>query len=78
MADTKNPLEEWVIAQLHPLDHNTHRTPGSGVGWGIGDVQNKYMFIECKMKHTQENIIVKFKEEWLHLLHKIPLIFPVL
>ena len=72
MSDTKNSLESWVVEQLKPIDPHARRSPGSGCGASIGDVNNKYFFVECKMRHTQENIIVPFKEVWQHLLFRIP------
>ena len=72
MSDHKNALESWVVGQLEPIDPRARRTRGSGCGNEIGDVSNKYLFVECKMKHTHENIIVQFKEEWQHLLFRVP------
>lgn len=74
MSDHKNSLESWVVGQLQAnLDPNARRTRGSGCGNEIGDVSNKYLYVECKMKHTHENIIVQFKEEWQHLLFRVPM-----
>lgn len=72
MSDKVNTLESWVVSHLLEIDPFARRTRGSGCGNEIGDVSNKYCFIECKQKHTQENIIVPFKEVWQHLLFRIP------
>lgn len=72
MSDHKNSLESWVVGQFDGWDIRARRTRGSGCGNEIGDISNSYTYIECKMKHGQENIIVKFKDEWQHLLFKIP------
>jgi hypothetical protein len=72
MSDTKNSLESWVVAQLQEIDPRARRTRGSGCGVEIGDVSNRYLFVECKQKHTHENIIVQFKDEWQHLLFRVP------
>lgn len=72
MSDTKNALESWVVGQLLPIDSKARRTRGSGCGNEIGDVSNKYFFVEAKMKHCHENIIVQFKEEYQHLLFRVP------
>ena len=72
MSDPKNPLESWVVEQLKPLDPRARRTRGSGCGNEIGDVSNSYLYVECKQKHTHENIIIEFKNEWQHLLFRVP------
>src|SRR5208283_4844616 len=72
MSDFRNSLEEFLVEKFKELDPKTHKTPGSGVGNGIGDVANKYCFVEAKQKHTHENIILQFKEEYQHLLFKMP------
>lgn len=72
MSDHKNSLESWVVGQLESLDPKARRTRGSGCGNEVGDVSNKFLYVECKMKHGHENIIVQFKEEWLHLINRLP------
>lgn len=72
MSDTKNSLESWVVEQLKPIDSFARRSPGSGCGNSIGDVNNKYLWVECKMHHNKENVIVQFKSEWQHLLFRVP------
>ena len=71
----KNTLEIWVATVLKEFDASAHRTPGSGciLGGSAGDVANKYFFIECKMRHTKENIFMQWKQEWLHLLNQLPM-----
>lgn len=73
MSDFKNSLESWVVGQFDGFDMRARRTRGSGCGNEIGDVSNSYAYIECKMKHGKENIIVEFKEEWQKLLFKMPI-----
>jgi hypothetical protein len=72
MSDFKNSLESWVVEQLLPIDSRARRTRGSGCGNEIGDVSNAYFYVECKQKHTHENIIIEFKKEYQHLLFKVP------
>jgi hypothetical protein len=83
MSDHKNSLESWVVGQFidQEIDTRARRTRGSGCGNEVGDIANSYCYVECKMKHTKENIIVDFKEEWKHLLFRIPMYttkFPVM
>jgi len=66
-------LEEFVANNLKIIDKYSRPTRGSGSGNEIGDVSNKYFYIDCKEKHTSSNIILKYKEEWLHLYNKLPL-----
>jgi hypothetical protein len=74
MSDHKNELESWVVGQIQDgIDPKARRTRGSGCGNEIGDVSNDVLFVECKMKHTHENIIVEFKNEWQHLLFRLPM-----
>lgn len=73
MSDHKNSLESWVVGKLEVLDPYARRTRGSGCGNEIGDVSNKYLYVECKMKHGKENIIVEFENEWLHLERQLPI-----
>ena len=72
MSDLKNKLEIWLEAKFQELDPKAHRTPGSGCGNAVGDISNKFCFVEAKEKHTHENIILQFKDEYQHLLFKIP------
>ena len=69
----KNSLEIYMAAKFAEIDPRAKRTPGSGCGNSTGDIANKYCFVECKMKHTHENIIVQFKDEWQHLLNEMPI-----
>ena len=66
MSDVKNSLEIWVVEQLKSIDKFVHKTSGSGCGdLSKGDIANKYFFIECKIRHTQENIIIQWKDLWI-------------
>ena len=74
MSDHENQLESWVVSQLQDgIDPQARRTRGSGCGNEIGDVANDTLYVECKMKHGHENIIVEFKNEWRHLLFRLPM-----
>lgn len=73
MSDHKNSLESWVVEQLKSLDNKARRTRGSGCGNEIGDISNKLLYVECKMKHGNANIIVEFENEWLHLERQLPI-----
>jgi hypothetical protein len=73
MSDLHNKLEEWLVGKFQEVDPKARKTPGSGCGNSCGDISNQYCYVEAKMKHGQENIIVKLKEEWNHLLFKMPL-----
>ena len=82
MSDKKNKLELYIADKLKRVDKFARPTPGSGCGSSVGDVSNKYFFIESKIKHSKENIIIDYKKEWLTLLdrmslnnNKTPLIF---
>jgi hypothetical protein len=69
----KNSLEIYMAAKFVEIDSKAHRTPGSGCGNSVGDIANRYCFVECKMKHTVENIIVQYENEWYHLLNQMPM-----
>jgi hypothetical protein len=74
MSDGKlNTLEIYLASKFQELDPKAHRTPGSGCGNSIGDIANKYVFCEAKIKRSHENITVKFQEEWLHLVNQMPM-----
>ena len=73
MSDIHNKLEEYIIENLKSIDPLTRKTPGSGCGHTNGDVSNKYFFVESKIKHTKENIIIDYKNEWLTLTTRMPL-----
>ena len=66
MSDKNNPLELYVLSKLKEIDPKSHLTSGSGAGdLSKGDVANKFLAVECKIHRTQENIIVKYKDEYL-------------
>ena len=74
VVDDNSPDGTGDIAEgLKAIDPNSRPTPGSGCGNSIGDVSNKFFFVECKQKHTKENIIIDFKEEWLSLTSRMSL-----
>ena len=74
MSDTHNRLEEYLVAKLQELgDKTARKSAGSGCGNDIADVVCKDFYIEAKINATRDNIIVRYKEEWLKLLSEIPL-----
>ncbi len=72
MSEKNNELESHIAEGLKPIDKFARPTRGSGCGNEIGDVSNKYFYVECKQKHTKENIIMDYKEEWLELNYRLP------
>jgi len=69
----KNTLEIWVVEQIKKFDRSAHRVSGSGCGdLQKADISCQKFFIECKMRRTQKNIIVQYKELWLKLLDQMP------
>ncbi len=73
MSDFRNTLEEYVVEELKEIDPCSMKTPGSGCGASLGDVSNKYFFVECKQKLTKANIIVDYKKEYMDLVGQMPL-----
>jgi len=74
MSDGKrNILEIYLEAKFKEVDSSAHRVAGSGCGdRQKSDISNKYCVVEAKIKHTQENIIVKYKDEWIKTLNGMP------
>lgn len=73
MSDKNNTLEQSIVEKLLPIDPYVRKTRGSGCGVEIGDISNKYFYIECKQKLTKSNIIVDYNKEYLKTLYKMPL-----
>jgi hypothetical protein len=73
MSEKNNGLEVHMAEGLKQIDKKSRPTRGSGCGNEIGDVSNRYFFVECKQKRTKENIIMDYKEEWLDLASRLPL-----
>lgn len=73
MSEKNNELEVHMAEGLKQIDKKSRPTRGSGCGNEIGDVSNRYFFVECKQKRTKENIIMDYKEEWLDLASRLPL-----
>lgn len=73
MSEKNNELELHMAEGLKPIDSYSRPTRGSGCGNELGDVSNKFFFVECKQKRTKENIIMDYKKEWLDLFSRIPL-----
>lgn len=72
MSDSFNPLEVYVEEKLKKIDPTAKRSPGSGCGASVGDINCKDFFVEAKIKHTKENWILDRKKEYLKLLKQIP------
>ena len=53
MSQKDNPLELAVAAKMRDLDPKARPTRGSGAGTELGDVLNKYFYVECKMRSTK-------------------------
>ena len=66
-------LEEWIADKLKVIDPNAKPTKNSGASGSIGDISNKFFYIECKQKMTKSNIIVDYKKEYLKLYNEIPM-----
>lgn len=60
-----NTFEEVVVQLITPIDKYARRTRGSGNGNEIGDVSNKYFYIECKKRSTK-HITIK-QDVWYKL-----------
>lgn len=73
MSEKNNELEVHMAEGLKQIDKKSRPTRGSGCGNEIGDVSNRYFFVECKQKRTKENIVMDYKEEWLDLASRLPL-----
>ena len=73
MSEKNNELELYIAEGLKAIDPNARPTRGSGCGVEVGDVSNKFFYVEAKQKHTKENIIIDFKR--IVLLTEIILIF---
>ena len=74
MSDKHNSLEDYLVAKFKELDSTAHKVAGSGAGdKQKGDISNKYCCVEAKIKHTQENIIVDWKKEWLKTNDQMPI-----
>ena len=65
----KNKLELWVAEQLKPIDPKARPTKASGASTEIGDVINKYFYIQCKERNIKHIIIDR--NEWNKLCSQI-------
>ncbi len=73
MSEKNNQLELYIVEKLKPLDPNARPTKASGASTELGDVYNTLFFVECKQKHTSNNINVHYKKEYLKLLNETPI-----
>jgi len=71
MSDTKNLLELYVADKLKKIDKYARPTKASGASTEIGDILNKFFFVECKMRTTSSVTIQR--KVWYELLGKLPL-----
>lgn len=72
MSQTKNKLEIYVSEKLKKLDKWARPTRGSGASNEVEDAYNKFFIIECKEKHTKENIILE-RKIWKKLINNVPI-----
>lgn len=73
MSDTKNSLEIYLVEKFKEIGIKAHRTAGSGCGdRQKSDISNPYFQIEAKIKHSHENIIVDYKNEYLKTIDQMP------
>ena len=73
MSQKDNPLELYVTQRLLGIDPHARPTRGSGSHTEIGDVSNKLFFVECKEKHTRDNVIMDYRNEYLKLCEDMPI-----
>ena len=71
MSDAKNPLELYVADKLKKIDKYARPTKASGASTEIGDILNKFFFIECKMRNTKSVTIRR--DVWYKLLSELPM-----
>jgi len=74
MSDVKNILEMYLVAKFKEIDSTAHRVSGSGcTDYQKGDISNKYCAVEAKIKHSHENIIVDYDNEWVKTINQMPM-----
>jgi hypothetical protein len=75
MSKTKHEKGEelaYIVSEaLSIIDKYARPTKGSGNSTEIGDVINKYFFVECKNWNTT-NVIID-QAIWRHLINQIPI-----
>jgi len=72
MSDSNNLLEQYCLEKIKVIDPTARKSPGSGCGASVGDINSKYVFCGAKIKHTQENFIIDRKKDWLSLVKRMP------
>jgi hypothetical protein len=65
-------LEYSVSEKLQEVDKYARPTKASGARTEIGDVINKYCFVQCKVSNTSKNINIKIKD-WNKLIEETPI-----
>jgi len=72
---TKDPewkqFQEYIAIKLRDIDTNTRSTKGSGNKGELGDVNNKYMIVECKLRNVKSPSIDL--KTWLKLNREVPM-----
>ena len=66
----RNELEQYIAEKLKRFDRYARPTKASGASTEIGDIYNKFFFIECKQRNTK-NVTIS-KDVWDKLLANIP------
>jgi len=65
-------LEEYVARKLKDIDRYAKPTKNSGASGSIGDVSNRYFFVECKQRLTKDNIILQ-RSVWRKHINSLPI-----
>lgn len=64
-------FQEYIASKLREIDQYARSTKGSGNKGEKGDVNNKYLLIECK--DTDKKSVTFKKEVWDKLKNELPL-----
>jgi len=71
----KNPewkqFQDYIAQQLKEIDPYARSTKASGAKGEIGDVNNKYMIIECKLRNVKSPSINM--KTWFKLNREVPI-----
>ena len=68
--DWKN-FQDYIAQKLRDVDPNTRSTKASGAKGELGDVNNKYMIVECKLRNVKSPSINL--KTWLKLNREVPI-----
>jgi len=72
MSDHFNTLEDFIARKLTESGFPARRTRASGASTEIGDIYCDDFYVECKIKHSHENIIADREKELQDLRNKMP------